>query len=304
MHLFVTGGSGLTGPAVVTELIAAGHTVTGLARSGDAAARLMALGATPHPGSLDDLDSLRRGAGDTAVEGVLHMAYGGDFADPDDMRRRDVGAVDTLGRELEVSGRPLIITSGTLVMPPNRVTTERDDPLADGIAGFRVAGERACLAFADRGVRASVVRLAPTVHGSGEPAHGFIANLVATARRRGRAAYIGDGANRWPAVDRSDAAVLFRLAVEKAPAGSVLHGVAETGVDFRSIAETIGRGLDVPTVALTPSEAAAHFGNPFMASVYAFDGPVSGAYTRKLLGWSPTGRTLLDDLAHGDYLKN
>jgi nucleoside-diphosphate-sugar epimerase len=302
MHVFVTGGSGQTGPAVVAELITAGHAVTGLARSDAAAARLEALGATTHRGSLDDLDSLRRGTGAEAVDGVLHMAYGGDFADTEDMKRRDTGAIETLGRALEGSGKPLVITSGTLVMPPNRVSTEKDEPLVDGIAGFRVAGERACLAFADRGVRASVVRLAPTVHGPNEPAHAFIGNLVATARRTGKAAYVGDGSNRWPAVNRLDAAILFRLALEKAPAGSVLHGVAETGVEFKSIAETIGRGLGVPAVSLTPDEAVAHFVSPFMATIYGFDAPVSSTYTQELLGWSPTHRTLLEDLEHGDYL--
>lgn len=302
MHVFVTGGSGLTGPAVVTELIAAGHTVTGLARSDAAAARLETLGAATHRGSLDDVDSLRRGAEAGSVDGILHMAYGGDFADTDDMMRRDTGAIATLGSVLEGSGRPLVVTSGTLVMPPGRVSTEKDEPVADGIAGFRVAGERACLLFADRGVRASVVRLAPTVHGPGEPAHGFIGNLVATARRTGRAAYVGDGSNRWPAVNRLDAAVLFRLALEESPAGSVLHGVGETGVDFQSIAETIGEGVGVPAVSLSPQEAVAHFANPFMATVYGLDVPVSSAVTRELLGWSPTHRTLLEDLRYGDYL--
>lgn len=298
MHVFVTGGSGQTGPAVVAELITAGHTVTGLARSDAAAARLESLGATPHRGSLDDLDSLRRGA--ETADGVLHMAYGGDFSDLGDMMRRDRSAIETLGRPLEHSGKPLVVTSGTLVMPAGRETTEKDEPDAAGIAAFRIAGERACLGFATRGVRASVVRLAPTVHGPED--HGFIPMLIATARKTGVSAYIGDGTNRWPAVHRLDAAVLFRLAVEKAPAGSVLHGVAESGVTLKSIAETIARGLDLPTVSLTPDEAATHFVSPFMATAYGFDGPVSSSYTRELLGWSPTHPTLLEDLEHGDYL--
>ena len=169
MHVFVTGGSGLTGPAVVAELIAAGHTVTGLARS-DAAARLESLGATPHRGSLDDLDSLRSGA--EASDGVLHMAYGGDFSDLDDMMRRDVAAIETLGRSLEHSGKPLVVTSGTPVMPAGRETTEKDEPGTAGIGAFRIAGERAGVGFAARGVRASVVRLASAVHGPHD--HGFI----------------------------------------------------------------------------------------------------------------------------------
>ncbi|GAA0319042.1 SDR family oxidoreductase [Actinoallomurus spadix] len=298
MHVFVTGGSGLTGPTVVAELIAAGHSVTGLARSDAAAARLESLGATPHRGSLDDLDSLRRGA--EAADGVLHMAFGGDFADPDDMMRRDRAAIETLGRTLEGSGRPFVSTSGTLVMPAGRETTEKDEPDLDGIAAFRIPGERACLDFAARGVRASVVRLAPTVHGPRD--YGFIGMLVDTARKTGRSVYVGDGANRWPAVHRQDAAVLFRLALEKAPAGSVLHGVAESGVPFKGIAETIARGLSLPAVSLTPDEAATHFPSPFMATVYGFDAPVSSTHTQDLLGWSPAHPALLDDIEHGDYL--
>lgn len=298
MHVFVTGGSGQTGPAVVAELIAAGHTVTGLARSDAAAARLKSLGATPHRGSLDDLDSLRSGA--EAADGVLHMAYGVDFSDPDGMMRRDLTAIETLGRLLEHSGKPLVVTSGTLVVASGREATEKDEPDASGVAAYRIASERACLNFASRGVRASVVRLAPTVHGPKD--RGFIPMLIATARRTGVSAYVGDGANRWPAVHRLDAAVLFRLAVEKAPAGSVLHGAAESGVTLRSIAEVIARGLDVPTASLTPDEAATHFVSPFMAVAYGLDRPVSSAYTQELLGWSPVHPTLLEDLEYGDYL--
>lgn len=216
MHIFVTGGSGQTGPTVVAELLAAGHNVTGLARSDAAATRLESLGATPRRGSLDDHDSLRRGA--KAADGVLHMAYGGDFSDLDDMMRRDRTAIEALGQPLEHSGKPLVITSGTLVMPAGRETTEKDEPDAAGIAAFRIAGERACLDFAARAVRASVVRLAPTVHGPGD--HGFIPMLIATARKTGVSAYVGDGTNRWPAVHRLDAAVLFRLALEKALRGA------------------------------------------------------------------------------------
>ena len=310
MHVFVTGGSGLTGPAVVAELIAAGHRVTGLARSDAAAARLESLGAIPHRGSLDDLDRLRSGA--ETADGVLHMAFGGsspsrsadtggarDFDDPDSMMRRDRTAIETLGAVLAGSGKPLVSTSGTLVMPAGRRSSERDEPDPAGPAGFRVAGERACLGLAAQGVRASVVRLAPTVHGPGD--YGFIAMLIATARQTGRSVYVGDGANQWPAVHRLDAATLFRLALEKAPAGSVLHGAAEN-VPFKTIADTIGQGLGLPVVSLTPEEAAGHFASPFMAAVYGMDGPVSSSLTRELLGWSTTHPTLLDDLVHGDYL--
>ncbi|MDT7803090.1 MAG: hypothetical protein QOI78_6523 [Actinomycetota bacterium] len=297
MHVFVTGGSGLTGPAIVTELISAGHSVTGLARSDASAARLEALGAIPHRGSLDDLGSLRSGA--EAADGVLHMAFGGDFADPDDMMRRDRTAIETLGQALAGSGKPFVSTSGTLVMPAGRESTERDEPDATGRAAFRIPGERACLGFAERGVRSSVVRLAPTVHGPGD--HGFIGMFVDTARKTGVSAYVGDGGNRWPAVHRRDAAVLFRLALEQAPAGSVLHGAAENVV-FRSIAETVARGLGLPTAALTPEEASTHFASPFLGAAYALDAPVSSALTRELLGWSPSHAALLDDIEHGDYL--
>lgn len=297
MHVFVTGGSGQTGPTVVAELVAAGHTITGLARSDTAAARLESLGATPHRGSLDDLDSLRRGA--ETADGVLHMAFGGDFADPDGLIRRDRAAIEALGQALAGSGKPFVSTSGTLVTRAGRVSTEQDPPDPDSVAAFRIPGEQACLGFADLGVRASVVRLAPTVHGPGD--HGFIPALIAAARRAGVSAYIGDGTNRWPAVHRADAARLFRLALEQAPAGSVLHGVGESAVTIRSIAERIGRALDIPTASLTLAQAAEHLGNPFLARFFSLDVPVSSEHTRELLDWTPKHATLLEDLSTGDY---
>ncbi|SMD27413.1 SDR family oxidoreductase [Kibdelosporangium aridum] len=297
MHVFVTGGSGQTGPTVVAELVAAGHTVTGLARSDTAAARLDSLGATPHRGSLDDLDSLRRGA--ETADGVLHMAFGGDFSDPDDLIRRDRTAIKALGQTLAGSGKPFVSTSGTLVTRSGRVSTEQDAPDPDSVAALRIAGEQACLSFADRGVRASVVRLAPTVHGPGD--YGFIPALIAAARRAGVSAYIGDGTNRWPAIHRADAAVVFRLALEKAHAGSVLHGAGESAVTIKSIAEQIGRMLDLPTTSLTLEQAAEHLGNPFLARFFSLDVPVSSQHTQALLGWAPKHATLLEDLESGDY---
>ena len=192
-----------------------------------------------------------------------------------------------------------MITSGTLVMTAGRESSEGDEPDASGAAAARIVGEQACLRFADQGVRAIVVRLAPTVHGPHD--HGFMPMLIATARQHGVSAYVGDGANRWPALHRDDAATLFRLGLEKAPAGSALHGVAEN-VAFKDIAETIGRGLGLPTVSLTPQEAAGHFVSPFMAHIYGMDAPASSTLTRELLDWSPSHPTLLDDLEHGDYL--
>jgi nucleoside-diphosphate-sugar epimerase len=297
MRIFVTGGTGQTGPTVVAELVAAGHTVTGLARSDAAAARLESLGATPHRGSLEDLDSLRRGA--EAADGVLHMAYGGDYADPDDLIRRDRAAIDALGQALAGSGRPFITTSGTLVMKAGRISTEQDAPDPDSVAAFRVPGEQACLGYVDLGVRAGVVRLAPTVHGPGD--HGFIPALIAAARRSGTSAYIGDGANRWPAIHRADAARLFRSALEEAPAGSVLHGVGESTVTIKSIAEQVAEMLDVPTCSLTLEQATEHLGNPFLAKFFSLDVPVSSEDTQALLGWAPQHATLLEDLKTGDY---
>jgi nucleoside-diphosphate-sugar epimerase len=297
MHVFVTGGTGQTGPTVVAELVAAGHTVTGLARSDTAAARLESLGATPHRGCLDDLDSLRSGAEN--ADGVLHMAYGGDYADPDDLIRRDCAAIKALGQTLTGSGKPLVSTSGTLVTAAGRISTEQDAPDPDSIAAFRIAGEQACLALADRGVRASVVRLAPTVHGPGD--YGFIPALIAAARRASLSAYIGDGANRWPAVHRRDAAILFRLALEKAPAGTVLHGAGESAVTIKSVAEQIARTLEIPTASLTLEQACEHLGNPFLARFFALDVPVSSEHTQALLGWAPKHATLLEDLKTGDY---
>lgn len=297
MHIFVTGGSGQTGPAIVTELIAGGHIVTGLARSDKAAARLGELGADVLAGSLDDVEILARGA--HAADGVIHMAFGGDFSKPESMSQRDCAAINAMGQALAGSGKPLVITSGTLVMATGRVATEHDSPDPQSLGLHRIAGEQTCLAFAGQAVRAIVLRLAPTVHGPGD--YGFIPFLISAARRTGKSAYIGEGANRWPAVHRQDAATLFRLAVEKAPAGSRLHGVGESAIPFETIAHLIGRRLQIPTASLTPEEALAHFQNPFFAKAFAADAPVSSAYTRELLGWRPTHATLLEDMEASDY---
>ena len=300
MHIFVTGGSGQTGPAVVTELINAGHAVTGLARSDKAVDRLRGLGADVLRGSLEDFETLRKGA--QAGDGVIHMAYGGDFSDPEGMTRRDNNAINALGQGLAGSGKPLVITSGTLVMASGHLSTEHDPPSSESLGSYRIAGEQACFAFAKEGVRSSVVRLAPTVHGPED--HGFIPFLIAAARRTGVSAYIADGANRWPAVHRLDAATLFRLAVEKAPAGSALHGAGESAITFQTIAHHIGRTLRIPTISLISEEAGAHFDNPFLAKAFAADVPVSSAHTRKLLGWQPIHATLLEDMETGDYFSS
>lgn len=300
MHIFVTGGSGLTGPSIVTELIAAGHSVTGLARSDKAAARLRELGADVLNGSLDDLGTLRDGARNSM--GVIHMAFGGDFADPDGMARRDSLAINALGEALRGSDKPLVMTSGTFVMKAGHVSMEHDSPDPQSIANFRIPGEEACLAFAEQGVRSSVIRLAPSVHGPSD--YGFIPLFIAAARKTGVSAYISDGANRWPAIHRQDAATLFRLAVEKAPAGSTLHGAGESAITFETIAHQVGRMLRIPTTSLTPEEALLHFENPFFAKAFATDAPASSAHTRSLLSWAPTHATLLEDLETGDYFSS
>ncbi|MCV7100509.1 SDR family oxidoreductase [Mycobacterium palustre] len=297
MHVFITGGSGLTGPAVVSELLSAGHRVTGLARSAASADRLASLGAEPFAGSLDDLDRLRAGA--AAADGVIHMAAGGEPGDWAGIIKRDVDAIEALGTVLADTGKPFVSTSGTMVMTPGRLSEETDPPDENSPAKYRIPGERSCLRFADRGVRSSVIRLAPTVHGPGD--YGFVAMLIAVARKTGVSAYIGDGANRWPAVHRLDAATLFRLALEKAPAGTALHGAAESGVPLRDIAEKIGRTLDLPVVSVGLDEAPSHFGSAALSSVFAADVPVSSARTRELLGWNPRHHTLIEDLEHGDY---
>ena len=305
MRVFVTGASGWIGSAVVPELIAAGHQVTGLARSDASAAALAAAGAEVHRGDLDDLDGLRRAA--AASDGVIHLAFKhdiaftGDFAGAADADRR---AVETFGEALAGTDRPLVIASGTLGLQPGRVATENDGRTSGPEASAlpvgprtRLATAQLTLALADRGVRSSVVRLAPTVHGEGD--NGFMAALVAIARDKGASGYIGDGANRWPAVHRADAANLFRLALEKAPAGSVLHAIADQGVPIRDVAEVIGRHLDLPVVSVTPEDAGAHF--TWLAGFIGADSPASNALTRELLGWQPTHPGLIEDLDKGHY---
>ena len=295
MRLFVTGATGWVGSAVVPELLSAGHEVVGLARSDASAAALAAAGAEPLRGSLDDLDVLRAGAG--AADGVIHLAFIHDFERIADSGPVDRRAIETLADALAGSGKPLLVTSGTAGAAPGRVSTEADAGDPDGPARHRLGGERAALAAVERGVRAVVVRLPPTVHGAGD--HGFVPALVAAARAAGAAGYVGDGANRWAAVHRGDAARLYRLAVEAAPAGSVLHAVGEEGVPTRAIAEAIGRGLGLPTESISPADVQERLG--WIGGFFALDVPSSSARTRELLGWEPSGPTLLEDLAGESY---
>jgi nucleoside-diphosphate-sugar epimerase len=294
MSVFVTGASGWIGSAVVPELIGEGHQVTGLARSDASAAALTAAGAEVLRGSLDDLDRLRAGA--AASDGVIHLAYIHDFSDIEGAARADRQAIETIGAALEGSGRPLVIASGTGVTP-GRVATERSFPDPGSAMAGRQANAQATLDLASRGVRSSVLRLPPTVHGAGD--HGFMARLVGIAREQGVSGYVGDGSNRWPAVHQRDAAVLFRLAVEKAPAGSVLHAIADEGVPARAIAEAIGRHLGLPVVSIPPEQADGHFG--WLGRFFALDVPASSALTRELLGWRPAQPGLIEDLDQGHY---
>ncbi|MFJ8357347.1 SDR family oxidoreductase [Streptomyces sp. NPDC093984] len=299
MRIFVTGASGWIGSAVVPELIDAGHQVVGLARSDASADALTAAGVEAVRGTLDDLGVLRDTA--AASDGVIHLAFKHDIAFTGDFQgaaEADRRAVDAFGDALAGTDRPFVLASGLVGLAPGRMATERDMPTIDGSpTSIRPATAQAVLALASRGVRSSVVRLSPTCHGEGD--NGFMATLVAIARAKGVSGYIGDGANRWPAVHRLDAARLFRLAVEKAPAGSVLHGVAEEGVAIRDIAEVIGRHLDVPTASVAPEAASEHFS--WLGAFLRADAPASNTLTRELLDWEPTQPDLLADLDKGHY---
>jgi nucleoside-diphosphate-sugar epimerase len=301
MQVFVTGASGFIGSAVVPGLIAAGHQVVGLARSDESAAALTKAGAQVHRGSIDDLDSLRAGA--AAADGVIHLAYNHDFVDMVAAAKADLAVVEAIGSTLAGENKPFVVTTGTLGLALGRSNPTPDRPGTEAdvldLPAPRVASENAAIALADHGVRSSVIRLSPTVHGEGD--HGFVPRLIAIARDKGVSAYVGAGANRWPAVHRLDAARLYRLAVESAPAGTRLHGVGDEGVAFRDVAGVIGRQLDLPVESLSQDEADAHFG--FLGRLVSADNPTSSAATRELLGWQPTHPGLIEDLDQGHYFQ-
>ena len=289
MRVFVTGATGWVGSVVVGELVGAGHQVTGLARSDEKAAALAAAGAQALRGTLDDHDALRSAA--SAADAVIHLAFNHDFSKFAENAEQDRRAIETLGDALEGSDRPLLVTGGVALLAPGRVATEADVPPSD--PSYPRKSEAAARALAERGVRATTLRLSPSVHGVGD--HGFMAILIGLAREKGVSAYIGDGLNRWPGVHRLDAGRLYRLVLEQGATEPAYHAVADEGVAFKDIAEVIGRQLGLPV----ESRAADHFG--WFAGFAGLDMPASSARTRSLLGWEPTGPDLLTDIDQPGY---
>jgi len=291
MRVFVTGASGFIGSAVVRELLDGGHHVVGLARSDGSAAGLAAAGVEVIRGDIENLDSL--GAGAANADGVIHLAFVHDFSDYARAGQTDRRAIETIGEALAGSDRPFVVTAGTAGLTQGRVVTEDDAPLP----GLPRTSEEVALPLAARGVRVSVLRLPPSVHGESD--HGFVPRLIAIAREKGVSAYPGDGRNRWPAVHRLDAANLFRRALEEAPAGAVLHGIAEEGVPVRDIADVIGRHLELPVTSISHDEVTGHFG--WLGTFFALDVPASSMLTQRQLGWQPAHQGLLADLEQGHY---
>ena len=287
MHVFVTGATGWVGSAVVEELLAAGHQVTGLSRSEDKASALNAAGAQVLRATLDDLDALRSAA--SAADAVIHTAFNHDFSRFAENAEQDRRAIETLGSVLAGSDRPLLVTSGLARLAPGRVATEADLP-----ESFPRKSEAAANALAERGVRAATIRLAPSVHGVGER-HGFIPILIRLAREKGVSAYLGEGLNRWAGVHRLDAARLYRLVLEGGATDPVYHAVADEGVPFKEIAGVIGRQLGLP---VEPRERE-HFG--WFADFAGGDMAASSERTRTRLGWQPTGPDLLTDIDQPGY---
>jgi nucleoside-diphosphate-sugar epimerase len=300
MRVFVTGASGHIGSAVIPELQGAGHEIVALARSDASAGKLAAAGAEVHRGDLGDSDVIRKAAAD--ADGVIHLAYRSDLAASGDtagVAAAYLKVMETVGSALEDTGKPFVTPIGTLVLWAGGITGRlgtEEDTIEGGVLADP---ENATVALAGRGVRASVIRLSPVVHSTLDT-RGFTPALIGIAREKGVAAYVGDGANRWPAVHTLDAARLFRLALESAPAGSRLHGVAEEGVPFREFAEAIGRNLGVPTASIAAEDAAAHFG--YLGAFVTADNPTSSALTRQWLGWEPAHPGLIADLDEGHYI--
>ena len=295
MRVFVTGASGWIGSAVVDELLVAGHEVTGLARSDASAAALQAKGVSVRRGDLDDLASIQAGA--EAAEAVIHLANKHDFANQAASNAAERAAVQTIGDALAGTGRPFLLAAGVAGLTQGRPATEDDPSPFHGPDAPRGGSENLALGFVDRGVHTVSLRFAPTVHGARD--HGFIAAIAAVAREKGVSGYPGDGANRWAAVHRSDAARLVAAGLAKAPAGARLHAVAEEGVPVRQIAEAIGRAFDLPVTSIDPDDTPGHFG--WIGTFFSMDLAATSAGTRELLGWTPTGPTLIEDIGSGAY---
>ncbi|MEV4814059.1 NAD-dependent epimerase/dehydratase family protein [Micromonospora avicenniae] len=296
MRVFVTGASGWIGSHTVDELVAAGHEVVGLARTDRAEAALKAKHALVLRGDLDDLDALRRGA--TEAEAVVHLANKHDWTNQAETNRAERAAVETLAETLAGTDRPFVVASGVAGLAQGRPALETDANPNVGPDSPRGGTENLAFDYVDRGVRSIAARFAVTTHGTRD--HGFIALIVAAARRTGVAAYVGDGTQAWSAVHVTDAARLLRLAIEQAPAGTRLHAVAEEGVPTRAIAEAIGEVLGLPTASVTPEQAVEHFGG-FIGTFFGMDVRASSAATRAAFDWTPTGPTLLDDIRAGAY---
>ncbi|KAF7971156.1 hypothetical protein HWV62_21974 [Athelia sp. TMB] len=298
MRVFVTGATGWVGSAVIPELLAHGHTVLGLSRNEENAKKLAAAGVEAHPGSIDDVESLRLGA--ASCDGTIHLAFNHDFANFQASCATDRLLIQTIGDVYAGTNKPLVVSSGTLGLSSTAATaaaTEDEVGAPEGMLALRQGSEVLAISLAERGVRSTVIRLSPTVHGPGDK--GFIASIVGIARKNGFSAYIGEGASRWPAVYRTDAARLYRLALEKGKAGTRYHATGDQEVSTKAIAEAIGKGLGVPVVSKSPEEAGALFG--FLGFALARDNPTSSEKTRKELGWVPEGPGLIADIAEGHY---
>ncbi len=298
MRVFITGATGFIGSAIVKELLNAGHQVTGLARSDAAANSLAAAGVKVHRGDLNDLDSLRKGAAES--DGIIHTAFNHDFSNFKENCEADRRAIDTLGSAIAGSERPLVVTSGITLLTPGNFATEEDRVSSASSSIPRIATEEAAEFVAQKSVRVSIVRLPPTVHGDGDC--GFVPLMINLAREKGVSAYVSEGRNCWPAIHRDDAALLYRLVLEKhATAGIRYHGVAEERIEFRDIAGAIGKYLNIPVTSKSLAESTHHFGwFNFFAKL---DCPASSKITQKALEWHPIQSTLLKDLEIGNYFK-